>query len=154
VILHRVFPDILIDFRDSLDFAADEYLAGEFVIAPRLRGWDSRKVGAGPPPIRTDEGWLLVYHAVDDRDDSRYKIGAMLLDLENPTKVRFRSRRPILEPEMWYENEGHRFGVVYPCGAVVLGRDLIVYYGGADRVVCAARAELGTFLEELARSAA
>jgi predicted GH43/DUF377 family glycosyl hydrolase len=152
VFLHRVFPDILIDVRDSLEFAPGEYLAGRFAITPRSSGWDSRKVGAGPPPIRTDEGWLLLYHAVDDRDDSRYRIGAMLLDLEDPTRVRYRSRRPILEPDLWYEIEGRTPGVVYPCGAVVHGRDLIVYYGSADRTVCAARAELGPFLEALAGS--
>jgi predicted GH43/DUF377 family glycosyl hydrolase len=154
VILHRVFPEILIDFREDLEFDGREFLAGEFAIAPRRVGWDSRKIGAGPPPIKTDEGWLLVYHAVDDKDDSKYKIGAMLLDLENPTRVRYRSREPILEPELAYENEGHKFGVVYPCGGVVLGSDLLVYYGGADKVVCVARHELGGFLRELARSSA
>ena len=55
--------------------------------------------GAGPPPIKTDDGWLLIYHAVDDRHDSKYKVGAMLLDLVEPKKVLHRSPAPILEPE-------------------------------------------------------
>ncbi len=154
VFFHRVFPDILIDERDTLDFAPDEYLNGERAISPRSKAWDSRKVGAGPPPIRTEAGWLLIYHAVDDRNDSTYQIGAMLLDLEEPRRVLHRSGRPILKPEAWYENEGHKRGVVYPCGAAVLGDELFVYYGGADRVVCAARHDLPSFLRQLQRSAA
>ncbi len=151
VFFHRVFPDILIDERDTLEFAPDEYLNGEQAIAPRPKAWDSRKVGAGPPPIKTEAGWLLIYHAVDDRNDSAYQMGAMLLDLEDPRHVLHRSRRPILKPEAWYENEGHKSGVVYPCGAAVLGDDLFVYYGGADRVVCAARHDLRSFLQKLQR---
>jgi beta-1,2-mannobiose phosphorylase / 1,2-beta-oligomannan phosphorylase len=149
VIFHRVFPDILIDRRETLDFAPGEYLIGDLAIPPRPRSWDSRKVGAGPPPIRTEDGWLLIYHAVDDRDDSAYKVGAMLLDHEDPTHVLVRTGQPILAPEVWYENEGHKSGVVYPCGATVLGDELFVYYGGADKVVCAARHDLPGFLREL-----
>jgi predicted GH43/DUF377 family glycosyl hydrolase len=154
VFFHRVFPHILVDERETLDFAPDEYLNGERAISPREGAWDSRKVGAGPPPIKTGAGWLLIYHAVDDRDDRAYQMGAMLLDLDEPRRVLHRSRRPILKPETWYENEGHKSGVVYPCGAAVLGDDLFVYYGGADRVVCAARHHLPSFLRELQRSEA
>ena len=148
VILHRIFPDILIDFLDNLDFE-NSYLHGEFAIKPRNGFWDSRKIGAGAPPIKTKDGWLLIYHAVDDKDSSRYKIGAMLLDLYNPTEVVVRSHSPILEPTEWYENEGFKWGVAYPCAAIVFEDDLIVYYGGADRVVCAARKNLDAFLGEL-----
>src|SRR5690606_21266786 len=116
---------------------------------PRENAWDSRKAGAGPPPIKTKDGWLLIYHAVDDRDDRQYKIGAMLLDLEDPTKVLYRSNMPILHPTEWYENEGFKAGVAYPCGAVVVDDHLYVYYGGADSYVCVAARNLEEFLEEL-----
>jgi predicted GH43/DUF377 family glycosyl hydrolase len=152
VIFHRIFPNILIDFVDSLDFDGKTWLEGQFSIGPRKGMWDSRKVGAGPPPIKTKDGWLLIYHAVGDQDPSRYKIGAMLLELKNPTKVLYRTRSPILEPTQRYENEGHKFGVVYPCGAVVIKERLLVYYGGADTVVCVATANLKEFLEELKKS--
>lgn len=149
VIMHRIFPNILIDFVDSLDFKPGEHLKGEYQIKIRKDKWDSRKIGAGAPPIKTKHGWLLIYYAVDDKDDSKYKTGAMLLDLNDPTKVLYRTDEPILEPVEWYENNGHKFGVIYPCGAVVVKGKLIIYYGGADSYVCAATAKLETFLKEL-----
>jgi predicted GH43/DUF377 family glycosyl hydrolase len=152
VIMHRVFPDILLDYVDSLDFKEGEYLKGQYKIPVREDGWDSLKIGAGAPPLKTPYGWLLIYYAVDKEDASHYKLGAMLLDLKHPEKVLHRSDEPVLEPMEWYENEGHKAGVVYPCGAVIKDKTLFVYYGGADTFVCAARARLDTFLEQLMRS--
>ena len=155
VIFHRIFPNILIDFVGDLDFdGTTRWLKGEFRIRPRTSYWDSRKVGAGAPPIKTKDGWLLIYQAVGERDPGRYKIGAMLLDLKDPTRVLYRSIEPILEPEVWYENEGWKSGVVYPCGAVVIKGRLLVYYGGADRVVCASSVKLDWLLEQLIRTGA
>lgn len=149
VIMHRIFPNILIDYLDDLEFSNRQYLKGEFKIEPRENAWDSRKVGAGAPPIKTKDGWLLIYHAVDDRNDSQYKIGAMLLDLNDPTKVLYRTHHPILEPTEWYENHGFKSGVAYPCGAVVINNTLFVYYGGADSVICTATKNLDELLDEL-----
>ena len=151
VVIHRVFPDVLIDYVDDLDFD-DKYLEGHYKISPRDNAWDSRKLGAGAPPLKTKDGWLLIYQAVDDRDPGKYKIGAMLLDLKDPSKVLYRSNNPILEPTEWYENEGFKAGVAYPCGAVIMDNKLVVYYGGADTVICAASAPLDGFLEELKHS--
>lgn len=153
VILHRVFPDILIDYVDSLEFTGEQFLEGHAKIFPRSREWwDSRKIGAGAPPLRTKDGWLLIYQAVDDKDASQYKIGAMLLDLNEPSKVLYRSSRPILEPIEEYENFGFKAGVVYPCGAVIKDNVLFVYYGGADSFVCVATAELDEFLNNLKKT--
>jgi len=153
VIFHRIFPDILIDFVDDLDFdGTTRWLIGEFKIRPRKTYWDSRKVGAGPPPIKTKDGWLLIYHAVGERDPGRYKMGMILLDLKDPTKALARSEEPILEPQVWYENEGWKAGVIYPCGAVVIKDRLLVYYGGADKVTCVASAKLDELLEQLVGS--
>jgi predicted GH43/DUF377 family glycosyl hydrolase len=150
VIFHRIFPHILVDFVDDLDFdGTTRWLRGEFRIRPRASYWDSRKVGAGAPPIKTNDGWLLIYHGVGEHDPGRYKIGAMLLDLKNPTRVLSRGEEPILEPEVWYENEGWKSGVIYPCGAVVVGDRLLVYYGGADRVACIASVKLDQLLDHL-----
>lgn len=150
VIFHRIFPNILIDFVDNLDFdGQSHWLKGEYSLAPRPTYWDSRKVGVGPPPLKTKDGWLMIYHAVGDQDSSRYKIGAMLLDLTDPTKVCYRSDQPILEPNAWYENEGFKAGVAYPCGAVIKNQNLMVYYGGADKVVCAAQAPVNDFIFQL-----
>jgi predicted GH43/DUF377 family glycosyl hydrolase len=152
VIFHRVFPNILIDFVDDLDFdGKTRWLTGQYEIPVRALSsdWDSRKVGCGPPPLKTKDGWLLIYQAVGAVGEYRYKIGAMLLDLKDPTKVLARSRNPILEPDAWYENEGLKSGVVYPCGAVIIDKRLFVYYGGADMVTCVASVKLNGFLEQL-----
>lgn len=150
VIFHRVFPDILIDFIDDLNFdGKTKWLKGEFSISPREGCWDSRKLGIGAPPIKTKEGWLAIYNGVDDRDDSKYQIGAMLLDLEDPTQVISRPTTSILAPTKGYEREGSKPGVVYSCGATVIDDKLFVYYGGSDEVICLATAPLGNFLENL-----
>lgn len=150
VIFHRIFPNILIDFVESLNFdGRTKWLKGEYKIKPRKTFWDSRKIGVGAPPIKTKYGWLLIYHGVGEKDPSRYKIGAMLLDLKNPTRVIARCKKPILEPDKWYENEGFKFGVIYPCGAIVIKDTLLVYYGGADMVVCVATAKLDDFVNQL-----
>jgi predicted GH43/DUF377 family glycosyl hydrolase len=142
----------LVDFVDSLDFDGTEWLKGEYKISPRPGKWDSRKIGAGAPPLRTKYGWLLIYQSVGEQDSGRYKIGAMLLDIKDPTKVLYRSQSPILEPEKSYENNGFKPGVIYPCGAVIIGETLYVYYGGSDSYVCVATANLEEFLRELRHS--
>lgn len=153
VIFHRVYPNILIDFVDDLEFdGKTRWLTGQYEIPIRTSSsyWDSHKVGAGPPPLKTKYGWLLIYQAVGCNDGYRYKIGAMLLDMKDPTKVLARSRKPILEPSARYENDGWKAGVVYPCGAAIINEHLYVYYGGADSVVCVASVKLNGFIEELA----
>lgn len=150
VILHRVFPDILIDYVDTLAFNGQTFLTGHAKISPRNREWwDSRKIGAGAPPLKTDAGWLLIYQGVDDKDASEYKVGAMLLDKDDPAKVLARSSEPILLPREKYENVGFKAGVVYPCGAIIKDDTLFVYYGGADSYVCVATASLHEFVHDL-----
>jgi predicted GH43/DUF377 family glycosyl hydrolase len=152
VIFHRVFPNILIDFVDDLDFdGRTRWLKGQYEIPVRASNsaWDNLKVGCGAPPMRTKYGWLLIYHSVGVNGGYHYKIGAMLLDIKDPTKVLARSKNPILEPAAWYENNGWKGGVVYPCGAAIVKDRLFVYYGGADTVVCVASVKLNGFLEQL-----
>jgi beta-1,2-mannobiose phosphorylase / 1,2-beta-oligomannan phosphorylase len=147
VVFHRIYPNILVDYLDDLEF--NEYLKGDYFIPPRKNHWDSKKVGAGAPPLETKDGWLMIYQSVGYQDPHRYKIGAMMLDKNNPEKVLYRTNVPIIEPDESYENEGFKSGVVYPCGAVIMNGNLNVYYGGADTVVCAATAPLDEFLEEM-----
>jgi predicted GH43/DUF377 family glycosyl hydrolase len=152
-ILHGVTPSILIEYLDSLDFDDGAFIKSSRPsndkVVLRKGVWDSRVRGVGPPPIKTDDGWLVLYHAIDVRDPGRYKLGAMLLDLNNPTKILYRSQAPILEPDFDYENNGFKSGVIYSCGAVVKDGELYVYYGGGDSVTCVAMANLATFLREL-----
>lgn len=138
VIFHRVWPDIVIDRVSKLEFGeGKQWLKNESLIRPRRSFWDSQKLSVGATPIKTKEGWLTIYNAVDKRDSSKYKIGAMLLDLLDPSKVIARTRKPILTPDEWYENDG-KPGVVYPGGAVEIDGKLHIYYGGGDKVSCVA----------------
>ncbi len=152
-ILHSISPRVEIEYFDSLEKLENEevVIQSHYDRVSRTGGWDSWIRGAGPPPIKTKLGWLLFYHAMDVRDPDRYKIGAMILDLKDPTKVLYRARVPVLEPDMHYENGGFKSGVVYSCGAVAKDGELYVYYGGGDSVVCVAMAKLDTFLRGLKR---
>ena len=149
--LHAFYPNILVDYFDSLDYFDGKKFLKSNNTRPvdKSRGWDSWFRGVGPTPIKTDEGWLILYHAMDHQNPDRYKLGALILDLNDPTKVLYRSSKPILEPEEHYENNGHKWGVVYSCGAVVKENKLFVYYGGADSVVCVASIKLKELLEDL-----
>jgi beta-1,2-mannobiose phosphorylase / 1,2-beta-oligomannan phosphorylase len=109
--------------------------------------WEALKIGAGTPPIRTNKGWLIIYHGVSA--DKVYRAGAALLDLKDPTKILGRSKSPILEPKETYEKYGDVDNVVFPTGACVIDGLLFVYYGGADKVCCLATAELETFLDHV-----
>lgn len=153
-ILHSVSPAIEIAYRDSIeDIGTEEPFIDSWVgarsdLPAREDVWDSFVRSAGPPPVRTPEGWLLFYHAIDMRDPGRYKLGAMLLDLNDPTRVLHRSVGPVLAPDEHYENHG-KPGIVYACGAVVRDGQLFVYYGGADKVICVASTPLEYFINAL-----
>lgn len=140
---------VLIDYLDTLDEEPSEGIHSPYLPVEDTEVWDSMVRGVGPPPIKTPHGWLVLYHANDHREPSRYKIGAMLLDLDDPTKVLARSRAPVHFPDAEYENTGAKPGIVYACGAI--GRDgiLTLYYGAADYVVCVAHHSLDTLLSHL-----
>src|SRR3989344_561160 len=150
-ILHSFAPKILIDYFNNLD----ELDGKKFIKSNNARPvdlsrtWDSWFRGVGPSPIKTDIGWLILYHAMDHKNPDRYRMGAMILDFKDPTKILYRSQNPILEPEEYYENNGYKWGVIYSCGAVVRGGTLFVYYGGADKVVGVATIKLATLLDDL-----
>ena len=109
--------------------------------------WDAARVGAGAEPIRTPHGWLEIYHGADE--SNRYSLGALLLDLRDPSHVLARSESPLLEPEEEYELTGFFGEVVFTNGHVLDGDTLTVYYGAADEVICGARFSIGEILESL-----
>ena len=123
---------------------------GDVAIARPQAPWEGDWLGGAAPPIRTDDGWLTLYHAVSDFDGKgrAYRVGAMLLDLENPQAIVARGPDFILEPEAPFEMKGCGAAerVVFPCGNVVIGDELFVYYGGADTVCCVATAKLADVL--------
>ncbi|MFZ2188704.1 MAG: hypothetical protein WAV73_04040 [Candidatus Moraniibacteriota bacterium] len=150
-ILHSISPSVSIDYFDSLD---DKKITIESYHNNKSDDtrWDNILRGVGSPPIKTDYGWLVFYHAMDRRDPNRYKVGAMILDYQNPEKILHRSSQPILEPVEKYENEGSKSGVVYVCGSIVKDEKIYVYYGGADRFTCVATASVQEFLLALINS--
>lgn len=151
-ILHSINPMVAITYVDELKDRGNDFIRSVYGGETRNGCWDTLLRGVGPPPIKTEDGWLLFYHAMDGRDYSKYKVGAMLLDLNDPTRVLCRAQEPVLEPDERYENDGYKAGVVYASGAVVKDGTLLVYYGGADNYVCVASANLEEFLGSLRRS--
>lgn len=117
------------------------------VATTRPGRWDSQRVGGGAAPIRTERGWLAIYHGADAR--SRYCLGGLLLDLEDPRRVLARSETPVMEPEAEYEKKGFFGDVVFTNGHVVDGDKILIYYGASDTVVCGASCPLSGLLATL-----
>jgi len=112
--------------------------------------WDAVKVGAGPPPVLTDKGWLLIYHGVKAYGGMLlYRVGLALLDRHVPHKVIARYNGCVFQPEAPYELSGIVPNVVFPTGTVVRGDELWMYYGAADSHVCLATARIKDLLDLL-----
>lgn len=109
--------------------------------------WDNARVGAGGSPIKTSKGWLEIYHGADE--NHRYCLGALLLDLNDPSIVLARSEEPIVEPLAEYELTGFFGNVVFTNGHLVNGDDLTIYYGASDEVICAAKLSISEILSTL-----
>ncbi len=112
--------------------------------------WGWKKNGPGAVPIKTDKGWLVIYHAVNVQCAAQYvyHIGVMMLDLKDPSRVIARAKAPILSPAMNYELSGLTYAVVFTCGAVVEDDgEVKIYYGGADTVQCLATAKLDDLVD-------
>jgi predicted GH43/DUF377 family glycosyl hydrolase len=117
-------------------------------IATSRKGmWDSARVGAGAAPIKTSEGWLEIYHGADEKH--RYCLGALLLDLKDPSKVLARSAKPIAEPQASYELTGFFGNVIFTNGHIVIGDVIHIYYGASDEVICGAELSIGKILDTL-----
>lgn len=92
--------------------------------------WDNGRIGGGAPAIKTDKGWLSIYHACDK--ENVYHLGAYLTPLDDPSTITHKTRSPILSPEMDFEKIGFFGNVVFTCGVIEEGEELLVYYGAAD----------------------
>jgi len=142
-------PGIRVSFSEDLKTWSEP----ETVIDPRF-GWEDNRIGGSTPPIRTEAGWFVLYHGVQNENPAtkrvKYRVGMMLLDLEDPRKVVARCPDYVLEPEAYYERQGLYIpNVVFPTGAVVdpEGR-LRVYYGACDTCIALASAPLDALVEK------
>ncbi len=151
IAFHRLGNVIWLDFLRDLDFPEKKYLTGGIIAQARPDKWDNVKIGIGAPPIETEHGWVLIYHGVS-QPGFIYKMGAMLLDYDDPRKILARTDEPLLEPEMDYELKGLVPNVVFACGAVVIDGVVYAYYGGADSVIGVATMPLKTLLDVLLKN--
>lgn len=117
------------------------------ILKTRTESWDSARIGAGASPIKTNKGWLEIYHGADK--NHKYCLGAVLLDLENPTIVLARSLEPIFEPIEDYEMNGFFGNVVFTNGHIINGDEIIMYYGASDEVICKATFSIVEILKTL-----
>lgn len=147
LIIHRIGVNMCADFLPSLDFAKNRVNKCIEIMRPRPGMWDGKKLGLSGPPIKTARGWLWLYHGISPR--GTYRLGAALFDLKDPIKLISRLSDPILSPETTYELHGQVDNVVFPCGALVRGDTLFIYYGGADSVTGVAMTSLKLLLDAL-----
>lgn len=156
--LHRPVPTtaiagahIWLSWSPDLKHWGDHHI---LVRARRGAWWDANKIGLSPPPLRTNEGWLLLYHGVRmTASGAIYRLGLALLDLENPTRVVLRSQEWIFEPDTEYERFGDVDKVVFPCGWVEEKGSVRLYYGAADSTVGVATAQVSDLLASLKETA-
>ncbi len=152
ILYHRIHPDIqVVRFREfSLPFPS----IGDTVLTPRPDMWDCDKIGGGAAVLKTTAGWLHIYHGVGRRHGRRaYMLGAFVTALDDPAEVTYRSPEPILVPEEECELKGWVDDVVFTCGVAPVDKDsndlltlddeILIYYGGADEVMCVARGRIG-----------
>jgi predicted GH43/DUF377 family glycosyl hydrolase len=128
---HRRAPDIWLASSDDLKTWSDH----QPIMGPLADSdWQSTKIGLAGPPLKTDQGWVIIYHGVGGKP-RKYSLGIALLDKNDPVRVIKRQTKPILEPELDWEINGHVPNVVFSCGQVQMDDQLYVYYGGADQVI-------------------
>lgn len=137
--------DLWIEYSPDLHFWGNQRL----VMQTRDTYWDSYKIGAGAPPIKTDKGWLELYHGVYNTCNGYiYNLGVVMLDLNDPSKVLARCENPVFYPEEQYEWIGRVPGVVFSCNAVVEDDGTVkIYYGAADQCIGMAEAKLEDLID-------
>jgi predicted GH43/DUF377 family glycosyl hydrolase len=136
-------PDIWISESNNLYFWGNH----RHLLGVRANHWDAGRIGSGAVPFLTDEGWLEIYHGATT--DSRYCLGAILLDRNDPSKILARSDKPILEPEADYEKKGFFGDVVFTCGGIKKDNILRLYYGVADRSMAGCELKISEILKAL-----
>ncbi len=155
-LFHRILPGIqIIYFNSFSELTKDrwrDYLRnlGDFIVLDPLFWFENRNIGGGCPPIETSNGWLIIYHAIEDTSFGKiYHASAALLDLKNPLKVLGRLTQPLFSPKAPWEKKGVTDNVVFPTGAVVQNKRLYIYYGAADTLIAAKSVDLTELLTQL-----
>ncbi len=136
---------IWISYSPDLRYWGDSRL----IMNPEPYHWDEMKIGPGAPPIKTDKGWLSIYHGVfPTMDGNVYRLGVALHDLDDPAKIVGVGDNWILQPEEPYEITGYVHNVVFTCGAVPEDDGTVkIYWGGADTVMCVGTARIDNLVD-------
>lgn len=135
-------PSVWISFGDDLI----EYGPPRLLMTGET-WWETQRIGGGCPPIKTKQGWFMLYHGVDDK--GIYRVGAVVLDPENPEKIIARTKNFLMEPEYWYETGGIYNGCVFPTGNAVKDGILYIYYGCADTYIGLATVKFDELMDYL-----
>ena len=137
-------PSMWISFsNDLLEWPREEEL-----LYQGKEDWEAEKVGGSCPPIKTDKGWLFIYHGVSSKDKN-YRVGAMLLDLDDPRKIIAKTDDFLMEPEFPFETDGFYAGCVFPTGIVEVKDELYIYYGAGDQCICLATVNKNDLINHL-----
>ncbi len=140
------YPSIWLKYSDDLLSWEDKE---SHLLLTGIDGTWEEKIGGSAPPLKTPYGWLMLYHGVERGGRGFYRVGALLLDLNEPGRVLARTPQPILEPEKEYELHGLYNGCVFPTGNVIVDDTLYVYYGAADKYVGVATCSIDELLQHL-----
>lgn len=157
VLIHRPSPEsYLLGAHIWMSYSPDlKHWGDSTILLPARKGswWDAYKVGLGPQPIETPEGWLIIYHGVKTTAaGALYRLGLVLLDLDDPSKIVKRCDEWVFGPYDYYERVGDVPDVTFPCGVVLRGDELIMYYGAADTTMAIATASLKQLLDYIRHS--
>jgi len=157
--LHRIYPDIQIAyFNDAEDLTYQYWMnylhnINKYIVLKSKMPFEASYIGGGCPPVETSEGWLIIYHGVEDTAQGYiYHACAALLDLNDPTKEIGRLRYPLFSPEFDWEKQGVVNNVVFPSATVLRGDSLFIYYGAADKYIGTASISLKGLTEEIKNS--
>jgi predicted GH43/DUF377 family glycosyl hydrolase len=154
--LHRIYPDIqVVYFNDIKELTAGfwkEYMFNikKYTVLESKMHFEASYIGGGCPPVETKDGWLMIYHGVEDTKEGYvYHAGAALLDLNDPTKEIGRLKYPLFSPESDWEKHGVVNNVVFPTGTILKDGILYIYYGAADKRIGVASVNLNQLINEI-----
>lgn len=158
--LHRILPDMqVVFFRSFKELASNKFWVkhvknlSKDVVLEGEHGFEARHVGAGCPPVKTEDGWLVIYHGVEESNKKRtYHANAVLYDLHEPHKMIARLPEPMFSPTEDYELHGHVNHVVFPTGTAQFDNKLYIYYGAADKYVAVASCKTEDLLKLLRKN--
>lgn len=157
--LHRIYPDIQVAYFNDVKELTNQYWKeylyklSDYIVISSTEEFEASYLGGGCPPLETSEGWLLIYHGVEDTVDGYvYHTGVALMDLEDPTKEIGRLRQPLFSPEHEWERVGVVKNVVFPTGVILEDDTVYIYYGAADKRIGVASVSLTELLNEIKSS--